>query len=170
MFLADLSWHLVLQSSFVALFSKDGHVEFQERNWYPRAIPHMWCHLALQVHHQFGSIKLHRLAPSEKGYWCIPKPENLARSLGILEFHVEVLTFSLPINSIPYCKRQFDCLNNCLRWNFVAIGSTETGFGWNLPGNLQSISPVAWRPEKWPTRWEQRCRIPAGLEPQGSPG
>lgn len=92
----------------------------------PRAIPHMWCHLALQVHHQFGSIKLHRLAPSEKGYWCIPKPENLARSLGILELHVEVLTFSLPINSIPYCKRQFDCLKSCLRWTLLLPdGSTE---------------------------------------------
>ena len=140
-------------------FSKDGLVEFQERNWYPRAIPHMWCHLALQVHHQFGSIKLHRLAPSEKGYWCIPKPENLARSLGILEFHVEVLTFSLPINSIPYCKRQFDCLNNCLRWKLLLpLDPPKLDLAWNFP--WESSIYFSSRLATWEMTNEMRATMP----------
>lgn len=153
MFFADLSWHLVLQSSFVALFSKDGQVEFQERSWYPRAIPHMWCHLALQVHHQFGSIKRHRLVPNEKGYWCTPKPENLAGSLGMLELF-SFYQFYL----LQYFKCKLNCLKSCLRWNFVAIGSTETGFGLNLP--WESSIYFSSRLATWEMTNEMRATMP----------
>ncbi len=162
-FLVDFPWHLVLQT---ALFSKDGPVGFQERKWYP------------ELFRTCGAIRHCRCITSSAVSSCTgcPTNEKATGALQSLKIWQDPLVFwnfmlrsspflFLSILSIYYCKCQLS--QKLFEMEIVAIGSTETGFGLKFLGVDPSISPVAWRPEKWQMRREQRCRIPVELEPQG---